>query len=199
MRTKVTKSNDKSEKVPDEVAAVLNAFRSLVKDLRAADREAVRLYGLGSAQIYVLRCLAVGEPLSVNGLADKAFSDQSTISLIVSKLVARGLIVSERSESDARRVELTLSAKGRSVVRRLPLAFQENFVGSLQRLPEARVKLLARLLNELLNEMGIRDEHPPMLLLGERSRGGRKTTGVRKAPTVRRSADRARGRTSRRS
>jgi DNA-binding MarR family transcriptional regulator len=187
-------------KIPEEVAAVLNAFRSLVKDLRAADRDAFRLYGLGSAQIYVLRCLALSEPLSVNGLAEKALSDQSTISLIVSKLVARGLIISERAESDARRVELTLSARGRFIAQKLPLAFQENFLAALQKLPQRRVKLLSGILNELLSEMGIHDEHPPMLLLNERSRAREvEESAGEKAATVTRAVRRTGARKSRRS
>jgi DNA-binding MarR family transcriptional regulator len=147
-----------------DVATVLNAFRSLVKELRAADREAVRMHGLGSAQIFVLHCLARHQPLSVNELAEKTASDQSTISLIITKLVARDLVHSKRAKDDARRAELTLAPRGRDLVRRLPLLFQERFISALESLSSSRRAVLAGVLSEVLEAMGLGDDHPPLLL-----------------------------------
>lgn len=173
--------------VRPETATVMNAFRALVRELRSLDRDVFRKYGLGSAQIFVLHCLAKHEPLSVNDLAEKALSDQSTISLIVSKLVARELVDSRRSESDARRAELRLTKRGRAVVAKLPLIFQENFIGSLERMPPARLKMLASTLSELLELMNVDASHPPLLLVDEaprRKSAARKEASPSKKPVA---------------
>lgn len=151
---------------PDSDAArVLNSFRALVRHLRAVDRSAVETYGLGSAQIYVLHCLSVAEPLSVGRIADMTATDQSTVSLVISKLVQRGLVVSRRAVADARRAELSLSKEGRAVVRKLPLAFQEEFVNALEQLNKSSLAAIADGLEDLTLAMGIHESHPPMLLV----------------------------------
>lgn len=151
------------EKISADVARVLNAFRNLVRALRAADRQGMQRHGLGSAQVFVLKCLARQEPLSIGGLADLTATDQSTISVIVSKLVARDLVESRRAPDDARRVELTLTKKGRAIAGKVPRVFQQSFVASLEQLPKAKLRSLGTSLQELLEMMEIADEHPPML------------------------------------
>lgn len=153
--------------MPADPARVLNAFRNLVRGLRSADRAGIQKYGLGSAQIFVLRCLAQRQPLSVGDLAEMTATDQSTVSVIIGKLAARGLVESRRSEEDARRAELTLTRKGRNVAARVPQAFTQSFLAGLERLPKPRLRLLAETLQELVEAMDIAEEHPPMLMTDE--------------------------------
>lgn len=148
----------------DDSARVLNAFRALVKQLRTLDRIAVERYGLGSAQIYVLHCLSVAEPLSVGKVATMTATDQSTVSLVVAKLVERGLVDSRRAIADARRSELTLSRKGRALARKLPLVFQDQFIRALEQLEKPTLKGVADALEAVARAMGIEEEHPSMLL-----------------------------------
>lgn len=148
----------------NDAARVLNAFRALVKHLRTLDRIAVEQYGLGSAQIYILHCLSAAEPLSVGRLAKMTATDQSTVSLVVAKLVERGLVVSRRAIADARRSELTLSREGRMLARKLPLVFQNQFVHALEQLEKPALARVADALEAVAREMGIEEEHPSMLL-----------------------------------
>lgn len=148
---------------------ILNAFRSLVKALRSADVDAVQSYGLGSAQIFVLHCLYEREPLSVAELAQITATDQSTVSIIVSKLAGRGLVDRSRSEEDARRAELSLTREGRALARRVPRAFQQSFIAALEQLSDQRRRTLASLLREVVVNMGIDEPNPPMLLMNTRT------------------------------
>lgn len=154
----------------NDPARVLNAFRVLVKQLRTLDRVAVERYGLGSAQIYVLHCLSVAEPLSVGKVAAMTATDQSTVSLVVAKLVDRGLIVSRRAVADARRSELTLSREGRAVARRLPLVFQDQFLRALEELEKPALAGVADALEAVVRAMGIEEARPSMLLFDAASR-----------------------------
>ncbi len=147
---------------PDGAHRVLNAFRNLVKMLRLADRAAVRRYGLGSAQLFVLHELSRTSPLSVNELAERTATDQSTVSVVVNKLVSKGLVESSRSTSDGRRAQLALTAKGRLMMKKLPPPIPQLLLGGVRALPAARAKQLADTLEEIVQAVGGDEEHPPM-------------------------------------
>lgn len=147
-----------------EATRVLNSFRSLVRALRIADRAGVNDHGLGAAQIYVLHVLAERSPLSINELAEITSTDQSSVSVVVNKLVSKGLVASERSAEDARRTALSLTSRGRTLLKKLPEPFPRAMIESLAKMPKTRVRALADALAELTRTMGIEEERPPLLL-----------------------------------
>lgn len=164
--------------------SVLNSFRCLVKSLRVADRAGLEEHGLGASQLYVLHELKRDSPLSINDLAGRTATDQSTVSVVVAKLIEKGYVARERSEDDARRVALTLTAKGHVLAKNLPPPIQHRIVEGVQRLPPGRARALARSLREICDVLGIADEHPPMLMMEEpepRRRPARKTAAKRPA------------------
>ncbi|HSP16813.1 MAG TPA: MarR family winged helix-turn-helix transcriptional regulator [Thermoanaerobaculia bacterium] len=146
----------------DDAHRVLNAFRNLVKMLRLADRAAVKRYGLGSAQIFVLHELSRTSPLSVNELADRTVTDQSTVSVVVNKLVRKGYVENTRSDADGRRAELALTSKGRQVVKKLPPPIQQLLIDGVRSLPAAQARRLAETLDLIVSAVGGGEEPPPM-------------------------------------
>jgi MarR family transcriptional regulator, lower aerobic nicotinate degradation pathway regulator len=169
--------------------SVLNSFRCLVKSLRLADRAGLKEYGLGASQLYVLHELKRDAPLSINDLADRMATDQSTVSVVVAKLIDKGFVARERSETDARRLDLTLTARGHLAVRKLPPPIQYLIIEGVQRLPRSRAKALAESLREICDVLGIADEHPP-LLLADDSNGAAKAKRASRKSVVKRSAAR---------
>lgn len=151
----------KRSNVPDS-HSVLNSFRSIVKSLRVADRAGLKDHGLGASQLFVLHELKRESPLSVNELAERTATDQSTVSVVVTKLIDKGLVARDRAEQDARRLELSLTAKGQSIVKKLPPPIQYSIVEGVNQLPPARAKALAQGLRDICSILGIDDEHPPM-------------------------------------
>ncbi|HVS31089.1 MAG TPA: MarR family transcriptional regulator [Thermoanaerobaculia bacterium] len=143
---------------------VLNSFRNLVKALRLADRAGVKRYGLGASQIYVLHELNRSAPLSINELAERTATDQSTVSVVVNNLVGKGYVARERSDADARRAELALTRKGKAAAKSLPPPIQEAIIRGVEQLPRARARSLADAMEAVIENMGIADENPPMLL-----------------------------------
>jgi len=142
---------------------VLNSFRNLVKALRVADRAGVKRYGLGASQIYVLHELNRTSPLSINELAERTATDQSTVSVVVNNLVGKGYVVRERSSTDARRAELALTRKGKTAAKNLPPPIQQAIIRGVEQLSRARARSLADALEEVIENMGIAEKHPPML------------------------------------
>ena len=147
-----------------DAQSVLNSFRCLVKWLRLADRAGLKEHGLGASQLYVLHELRRDSPLSIGELAERTATDQSTVSVVVAKLIEKGFVTRGRSEQDARRLDLTLTARGHLLLKRLPPPIQSSIIEGVQRLPRARARVLAESLHEICEVLGIMDAHPPMLL-----------------------------------
>jgi DNA-binding MarR family transcriptional regulator len=148
-----------------DVRATLDAFRRIVRELRRP--ESGGRSGLTAAQLYVLHALSGAGSVSVNELAAKTYTHQSTVSVVAKTLAARGLVARSRSGADARRVELTLTAAGRNAMRRSPRAPQELLVHGLGRMSAASRERLASSLGQLLLAMGIAGEPAPMFFADE--------------------------------
>src|SRR5438034_4949060 len=98
----------------DSTAIVLDCVRRIVQTLRVSGRAAEQRVGLTGAQLFVLRQLAAAEgPLSVNELAERTFTHQSSVSVVVHKLETRGLVRRLRSPDDARRMQLSPTPAGK--------------------------------------------------------------------------------------
>lgn len=142
---------------------VLTAVRRIVRALRVSSRAAERELGLSGAQLFVLQKLAgARRPLSIGELARKTLTHQSSVSVVVARLVKRGLARSRPSPSDARKLEVALTAKGRALLRRAPGAAQERVIAAVSRLEPGRRARLASLLEQVIEHAGLGEGPAPM-------------------------------------
>jgi DNA-binding MarR family transcriptional regulator len=123
----------------------------LVRALRVSSRDAEQAVGLSGAQLFVLQCLARQSPCSVNELAARTATDQSSVSVVVSKLVEGGSIKRVTSSIDRRRAELSLTAKGKALLSNAPEAVQDRLLTALQELRPSELAQLSRLLGKVLS------------------------------------------------
>jgi DNA-binding MarR family transcriptional regulator len=142
--------------------AVLDAIRRIVRALRESSRDSERSIGLGAAQLFVLQRLSGAPALSLNELADRTLTHQSSVSVVVSRLVQSGLVARTRANTDGRRVEIALTPAGRAVLARAPATAQDRLIGALGLLGVAARRDLARNLSRLVEAMALPLNHPPM-------------------------------------
>src|SRR6478672_12218073 len=86
----------------DDVAQVFNSLRRLVHALHNASRDTERRLGVTGAQLFVLTQLRATPSISVNALAERTMTHQSTVSVVVRRLVRRKLVKKTRAAEDAR-------------------------------------------------------------------------------------------------
>jgi DNA-binding MarR family transcriptional regulator len=141
----------------DGIRSVVDGLRRIFRQLRLSAREAERGAGISSAQLFVLLSLAQGSAASLNELADRTVTDQSSVSVVVKRLVARGMVARKASREDARRIELTLTAAGRRMLARCPEPTQVRLVSALRRLSRRELGGLTEGLAALIREMGLDD------------------------------------------
>jgi MarR family transcriptional regulator, lower aerobic nicotinate degradation pathway regulator len=144
------------------IRAVLDALRRVVRELRLSAREAERGAGITGAQLFVLQTLAQRPASSLNDLALRTLTDQSSVSVLVGRLVERKLVTRRASRGDARRVELRATPAGRRMLARCPEPTQARLLLALGRMSNAELESLRGGLGALVREMGIENEEPRM-------------------------------------
>lgn len=141
---------------------ILDAIRTLVRALRVSSRACESASGRTSAQIFILEQLAAHGSLSVNELADHTFTHQSTVSGVVARLIEEGLVLRAASKSDARRIELSLTAKGTRAHHKAPRTAQQEIARAIGTLTPAKRKQFGKLFQELITEAGFTVAMPPL-------------------------------------
>lgn len=142
----------------------MDAFRRIVHALRSSHRAAADL-DLTGAQLFVLSTLGTaGEPMGIKELAERTRTDQSTVSVVVGRLVDRGLVDRARSTVDTRRVELSLTARGKMLQQKTPTTVaQQKLADALWHLSALDAGTLSRILKGIVEMMGEADTPAPML------------------------------------
>src|SRR4051794_36111721 len=137
-----------------DVRSILDSIRRIVRTLRVASRAAEKEVGLTGAQLFVLQHLAEAPALSLNDLAERTKTHQSSVSVVVQRLVDRALVARDRSGRDARRVELTMTPAARALLKKAPGAAQDRLIDAVQRMPPTSRRRLAGLLESLVHDLG---------------------------------------------
>jgi DNA-binding MarR family transcriptional regulator len=162
---------DSSRDDDGHTANTVEALRRIIHALRTSAGLAVARVGVTGAQLFVLQILAESPALSLNELAQRTLTHQSTVSVVVNRLARRGLVTKRRSEDDGRRVELRLSPEGKALVRRSPQVAQGRLIEGLHALPVREGRELARLLRRLVAAMGAARE-PAAMFFADTDDGG---------------------------
>lgn len=169
-----------------DVREALDAFRRIVQALRNSSRDAERRVGLSAAQLYALQQLAGMAGASINDLASRTFTHQSSVSVVVQRLVARKLVAKGTSDDDRRRVRLTITDAGRAVLRRSPEPVQDRLVAGIATLPPGDRRALAAALTTIADTIAVGDGVPPMLFEdGHRAPGRLNGSRARRARDAR--------------
>lgn len=160
---------------PEGVQRALRGVRQLVETLQSSARAVERRTGITNAQLFLLRAIDEQAGLSLGELAAVARTQQSTASLVVLRLVRSGLVRRQRSPEDARRVVLTLTARGRRKLTDAPVPATARLLQALEAMAPAERRALVRGLRALQAELGEPGREPGMLFerTGGRARPGR--------------------------
>jgi DNA-binding MarR family transcriptional regulator len=145
------------------LTAALDALRRIVRVLRQSSARTERELGIGGAQAFVLHQLAASPAGSVNELAERTYTHQSSVSVVVRRLVEQGLVARRPAADDARRRELRLTTAGRRLVESAPLPAQVRLIQGLGALGGEELPRLSRSLRRVVQGMGAAEEPPSML------------------------------------
>ncbi|MFL5477604.1 MAG: MarR family winged helix-turn-helix transcriptional regulator, partial [Gemmatimonadaceae bacterium] len=111
-----------------DVSRAINALRRMVRGLRASAESSERDLRVSAAQLFVLSELSQLPEQSVKDLAARTMTTHSTVSEVVSQLIAKGLVARTADASDGRRALLRLTRQGGMLLKKSPRAIQEDLI-----------------------------------------------------------------------
>src|SRR5216110_1094694 len=120
--------------MPSPYERALNAVRGIVHALNVNSRAIELEMGISLAQLFVLQQLVDRPAASLNELADRTATHQSSVSVVVKRLVERGLVSRTASPVDRRRLEITLTPAGESRVAGAPPTISTRLVAAAHRM-----------------------------------------------------------------
>jgi DNA-binding MarR family transcriptional regulator len=170
-----------------ELSRALNAVRRMVRGLRSAAEAIERELSVSAAQLFVLRELGDFPDQSVKDLAAVTMTTHSTVSQVVSQLIAKGMVTRTADLTDGRRAVLRLTRAGTNLVNRAPRVIQADLIQGFSALRQAERRALANGLEKWLDASGMARVPSRMLfdkpLLGKG--GARAGTKSRRARATR--------------
>ena len=149
---------------------ILDSIRRLVRLLRLTDRAAQSEMGLSGAQLFVLHELGKSPSLSLSELADRTRTDQSSVSVVVTRLVEAGYLTRDRDKRDGRRLVLNLTKSGRATAEKAPPAAQERIIEALERIAPADRRRFAEIFSRVIDELGESRSSASMIFEDESNR-----------------------------
>lgn len=153
--------------------AILRQVRLLVAALSASARAVEQRTGVTNAQLFLLRALADGGPMGVGQLAERARTQVSSVSILVSRLAAKGLVTKVRLAADRRAVSIALTPAARRLLRRAPEPPTARLLNAIEALSHREASALARALAPLMRRFAPVGAEAPMLFERAAARRGK--------------------------
>jgi Transcriptional regulators len=119
----------------DLTQAALTALRKILHAAELENRRMAALTGLTPSQVLVLREVGAREHATPGAVASALRFGQATITNIVDRLVAAGLVNRNRSQNDKRQMLLQLTEQGRARLEASPFPLQARFSEGYRALP----------------------------------------------------------------
>lgn len=152
----------------DRTDESLIALRRILRATELYARDLAQAAGLTPAQLRVLQIVAGRESATPKALANQMGVSQATVTALVDKLVTRGMVRREPSQTDRRQTNILVTAAGRDTLERAPDALQQRFVREFQSLADWEQ---AQLVSSLERVAAMLDAHDidaaPVLTTGE--------------------------------
>jgi len=152
--------------------SILRSLRRIARAVDLHSRRLARKYELTGPQLVCLRHIQREAITTPSALARAIHLSQGTVTGILDRLEARGLVSRERSRHDKRRVLLQLTASGEELVASAPSPLHEQLSTRLAVLPEGEQATIDWILHRVVTLMEAEDvDAAPMLSSGPVSAG----------------------------
>jgi len=136
---------------------VLIALRRIIRAIDMRSRRLMQQAGFTGPQLLILQALGQHEEMSAGELAREINLSQGTVTSILDRLEKRGLIQRIRSESDRRKVFITLTEIGKEQLASAPTLMQEHFIERFNELKDWEQHQILASLQRLAEMMDAQD------------------------------------------
>ncbi|QFU21675.1 MarR family winged helix-turn-helix transcriptional regulator [Shewanella eurypsychrophilus] len=147
---------------------LLVSLRRVIRAIDIHSRQLNKQSGLTGPQLMVMQSIAhLNAPLAKDIAKEIALSP-ATVTTIIDRLESRKLVIRTRSETDKRKVHLSLSDTGNDLLSDSPKPLQEHFITRYQNLEEWEQSQLLSSVERIASMMDANElDAAPVLLVGQ--------------------------------
>lgn len=157
------KNTSAAEATPLET---LKLFRIIFKSVNRHFHDVEKAVGIGGAALWALAEVAGSDNITVTKLAQAMSVHQSTASNLIDKLVLDGFLVRIKDTHDRRIVHLSLTPRGKDLLKQAPMPHRGILPDALMRLSPESLEQLNQYLNELIDTMNAKQSSAAFEPLG---------------------------------
>lgn len=151
---------------------VLVALRRIVQAIDQHSNRLGKEFGLTTPQLLVLQAVATMPEQPIRAISEEVTLSQATVTAIVDRLERRGLVERHRSGADRRKVFLTITETGETVLASAPKPLQEHFIRRFDNLHDWEKHQVVFVLQRVAEMMGAKHlDAAPLLVTGDVTRG----------------------------
>lgn len=144
----------------DIADSILLSLRRITRAIDQHNKQLSDSYKLTVPQLVCLRHLLAHGAGTTGQLAKGACLSQATVTGIVDRLEAKGLVLRKRSDIDRRKQIVSLTDKGHNLASDMPWPLQERFARALAALENEDLELIDATLQRLVGMMEAPDVSP---------------------------------------
>lgn len=147
----------------NECVTIMNAVRSIASAIRNQSNKAQNELGLNAAQIFIVReVLNKQNGITINELANRTHTHQSTVSTVVSRLCKLGWLEKRSSEIDKRQSFIFIVEEHRKKIQKNTVLIQDRMFEALDKMNDEQRHQLATLLTLFCSQSGLNVDEAPM-------------------------------------
>lgn len=146
----------------------LIALRRILRATELYGRELAKAAGLTAVQIRVLQIVAETGISTPKAISARMGVSQATMTTLIDRMVAKGLVERQRSEVDRRQMNIMITSEGREAIARAPDPLHDRYVEAFDALPDWEQAMIVAALERvagLLNAGNL--DASPVLDLGD--------------------------------
>jgi DNA-binding MarR family transcriptional regulator len=146
-------SKRRVERHKSAIDRIVEAAIYLQTESRRLAKEQCSRHGITATQLNVLKLLETVGDLSLSELSKQMAATNSTVTGIIDRMVAAGLVTREQSSEDRRVWKISLTADGRGIARKIDVAPWEVLQRALLKLPPDELDQLIATLAKVVDHV----------------------------------------------
>lgn len=152
----------------ERIDTCLIALRRILRATETYARDLAQSAGLTAGQFRALQLIAERGHCTATEVSHRMIVSQATVTALVDKLVRKGLVVREKSSTDRRQTNITLTELGRATVDNAPDPLQQQFVKKFESMEDWEQSMVVASLERVAAMLNATDiDASPVLEAGD--------------------------------
>lgn len=152
----------------DRIDTSLIALRRILRATEMFGRELAQSAGLTAVQFRVLQVVAETGQTTAKEISTRMRVSQATVTALVDKLVARQMVVREKSQTDRRQTNIVVTDLGRRTIEQAPDPLQQRYVRRFKELQDWEQAMIVAALERVATMLDAEDmDASPVLHTGD--------------------------------